>query len=231
MRWLNAFLLTAIAGYVDAATYTHMAGLFSAHVTGNIVVFAAALAHGVKPEDYLKLLSFPLFLASVGTAVWLYCINKRRRSLFAGTSVLMLAQGMILLVASLFAAYGTYVAHVSHDALISMVFVFAMGFQNAAHRFIPGPMSTVMTGNVMNWAASVTESLFGFSASPNASEAKAKADEAKVKPPIGRMILGFAIGCALSAFVTSAIGLASCVLPALAILVMSFQQRRGTAIN
>lgn len=40
-------LLAFVAGYVDTATFVEFAGLFAAHVTGNFVLFAAAIGRGV----------------------------------------------------------------------------------------------------------------------------------------------------------------------------------------
>ena len=52
------FLLSLIAGFVDSATFIHLHELFSAHVTGNFVVLAAAIGKGARSNDALKLLAF-----------------------------------------------------------------------------------------------------------------------------------------------------------------------------
>ena len=42
---------------------------------------------------------------------------------------------------------------------VPLLLVIAMGTQNTLHHFIAGPMTTVMTGTVMNTTASLTENL------------------------------------------------------------------------
>jgi uncharacterized membrane protein YoaK (UPF0700 family) len=37
------FILSLIAGFADTATFIHLSGLFSSHVTGNFVLLAASL--------------------------------------------------------------------------------------------------------------------------------------------------------------------------------------------
>lgn len=50
MRRVLPILLCFNAGFVDTAGFVALGGLFSAHVTGNIATFSAAVAQGHGPE-------------------------------------------------------------------------------------------------------------------------------------------------------------------------------------
>src|SRR6201984_2288341 len=57
-------LFSLNAGYVDAAGYLALQGLFSAHVTGNFVTLGASLALGTSGA-VAKLLALPVFCVVV----------------------------------------------------------------------------------------------------------------------------------------------------------------------
>jgi len=63
--YLHKFAVAFVAGFCDVATFTSANQLFSAHVTGNFVVFAYDLVKGVDEQTWRKLLSFPVFIAAV----------------------------------------------------------------------------------------------------------------------------------------------------------------------
>src|SRR3979411_2363457 len=71
---LNAKLLptvlSVIAGSVDAIGFLGLGGLFTAHVTGNLVILAAHLASGGK-APFAPMLSVPVFVAALGLATLL----------------------------------------------------------------------------------------------------------------------------------------------------------------
>src|SRR5689334_22991144 len=67
-RWLPP-LLSVIAGMVDVIGYLSLGKLFTAHVTGNLVVIAALLVHG-GPPNMAQILAVPVFIVAVA-AVWL----------------------------------------------------------------------------------------------------------------------------------------------------------------
>ena len=66
---LNAKMLPAvlsvIAGSVDAISFLGLGGLFTAHVTGNLVVLVAHLATGSR-APVANILSVPVFVAVLG---------------------------------------------------------------------------------------------------------------------------------------------------------------------
>jgi uncharacterized membrane protein YoaK (UPF0700 family) len=69
-------LLSVIAGSVDVIGYLSL-GLFTAHVTGNLVVIAALLERG-GPPNLTQILAVPVFIAAVA-AVWLIAEAADRR--------------------------------------------------------------------------------------------------------------------------------------------------------
>src|SRR6202161_1701875 len=58
-------VLSIIAGSVDAIGFLGLGGLFTAHVTGNLVILAAHLASG-SGAPIAAMLSVPVFVAALG---------------------------------------------------------------------------------------------------------------------------------------------------------------------
>ena len=205
---LSRSLLALVAGFCDTATFIHMGGVFSAHVTGNFVLFAAALAQGVQGDDYLKIMTFPVFICGVAIAM---LIAGRKTSPQRKVKRILLMMTLLLLVAATFALTGNRespgVQLGSDDVLITMLVVTAMAMQNSIHRFIKGPMTTVMTGTVMN----TTARFFGRHV------LHIEADPQQAPAPQGKplmMIATFALGCVIAGFLTVKFGLASIIVPA-----------------
>lgn len=191
-------LLTFLAGFCDAATFVQMRGIFSAHVTGNFVVFAAALSQGASAEDYLKLLTFPVFVAAVAVGTFIYMRGDKERSRPRGSSGLT---AVLWAMTALFAAGGS-LAVVPHfqtgklDLCVTLLVVVAMGLQNSVHHFIAGAFTTVMTGTVTNWVAGLTEQTLGSKPSSRSSSA--------INPLI--LMALFALGCLAGALLTHFVG-------------------------
>src|SRR5260370_20138766 len=61
-------LLSVIAGMVDLTGFFTLGHIFTAHVTGNLVVAAAAAVHG-GPLNMAQALAIPVFMLAVA-AVW-----------------------------------------------------------------------------------------------------------------------------------------------------------------
>src|SRR5262252_9231367 len=70
-------LLSAVAGKTDVIGYLSLGKLFTAHVTGNLVVIAALLVRG-GPPNLAQILAVPVFILAVG-GVWVLAkrLNKR----------------------------------------------------------------------------------------------------------------------------------------------------------
>lgn len=204
MQAQTRLLLAFLAGYCDAATFVHMKGVFSAHVTGNFILFAAAMTRGVTPEDYLKLLTFPVFVLAVALATVIHVRSDRKAALGRKTSGLCRVLNLVALLLLLATALAI-LDDPRADVAVTVLVVLAMGMQNTLHHFIPGPMTTVMTGTVMNTVAGWTEALMGAGKKPGAAGSVAGI----------WMIAVFALGCVIAAFATMGFGLVSLALPTL----------------
>lgn len=228
MRTLSRGLLAFAAGFVDTATFVHVGGLFAAHVTGNFVLFAAAISHGLAVEDFLKLATFPVFVVAVllGTAIHERASRRAPKSAYrrvlGAEGVLLLAVGLVALLASLRAGS---IALGSLDVVLSLVLVVAMGLQNSVHRFVPGPMTTVMTGNVTQLTALVGHAVFRREP---AGAAEKPAGGASPWTPTVVLLLGFAAGCVASGLATLMMGLATVLACGVVVLVVVAIEARSS---
>jgi uncharacterized membrane protein YoaK (UPF0700 family) len=133
------FLLAWVAGFCDTATFVAGDGIFSAHVTGNFVVFAAqVIDSSANLGSWIKLLTFPVFILAVMTGGLMIDRTNNKNSI-------LLTEALLLLLCGLAAVL------VLPEVIIIMAATFAMGLQNAFGKLFAkethGP-TTMMTGNV-----------------------------------------------------------------------------------
>jgi uncharacterized membrane protein YoaK (UPF0700 family) len=193
--------LAFTAGFADASTFVGADGIFCAHVTGNFVVLAADLARSAHGDEWLKLATFPIFVAAVLTSTWV------RRSTGsegpARSPRALLATKSLLFGTAAIIGWFTQ-ASISGPGRIAIVtlLVTAMGIQNAIHRLTPtfGPMTTVMTGNVTNWLVEMLEPL--------------TPEGARKRHLLGRVIASFAAGCIGGALGVARFGFVVLAVPA-----------------
>src|SRR5260370_30473968 len=225
---LNAKLLPAvlsvIAGSVDAIGFLGLGGLFTARVTGNLVILAAHLVSG-SGALVASMLSVPVFVAALGLTRLL--AGALERIGFASLRPLLLLQ-LLLLVGFLILGVSAG-PRIDADApipvLSGMLGVSAMAVQNALVQIsLKGaPSTAVMTTNITRFMMDVGDAMLG----------RRPADVDKARDRAMRTwpaIVGFAIGCGLGATCEAAIGLMSLGLPAgLALLAvaMSTNLERG----
>jgi len=200
---LATLILTAVAGFCDTATFVAGNAIFSAHVTGNFVVFAAQVARGQDASAYIKLITFPVFIVAVITGGWL--IRKQYP--------ILMIQGWLLVLTGIMA----WQAPLWGTTGIVMMTVFAMGLQNAFGKTFAkathGP-TTMMTGNVTQASLDLGTLIF------NSGTDKAATYQSLKR--IGITIGGFLIGCVSGALLGKYIGLACLVLPGVAMLLCYF---------
>jgi uncharacterized membrane protein YoaK (UPF0700 family) len=152
-------LLSVIAGAVDVIGFLSL-GLFTAHVTGNLVVIAALIVHGGPPK-VTQVLAVPVFILAVA-AVWLIAKTLRRRGP-ALTRPLLFVQ-FLLLACVLILSVSQDRAPNRHGLIAgvtAMIAVSAMACQFALLRLaVPGaPSTAVMTGNLTNTVLSMLDTL------------------------------------------------------------------------
>lgn len=212
--------LTFVAGFCDTVTFIHMGGVLSAHVTGNFVLFAAALANGLEAEDYLKIATFPFFLLGVCLGALLAgSVTKKvvtRRLLVAITSILILIS--TLAIGLIFWTKNSDLG--SLDIVLTLLLVIGLAIQNTIHHYFSGPMTTVMTGTVMNATASFVERIIMRNSSFITQQ-----NQALTTNPIW-MILCFAAGCITGGLSGLKLGLAAIILPAIIMLVTTIIEIR-----
>ncbi len=95
--YLHSAMLSAVAGYVDAAGFASLIGLFPAHLTGEIVGDAIAFSSGHPGNHATRLWMLPVFVGSVTTATLVARLLRRngRRAL----------TGLLALVTTALAAF------------------------------------------------------------------------------------------------------------------------------
>jgi uncharacterized membrane protein YoaK (UPF0700 family) len=144
-----AFLLAFTAGYVDTVGYVGLFGLFTAHVTGNLVLIGASI--GQAHSGLLaKLLALPVFiLVAAATSLFLQRSAARRCDPTFG---LLGAQTIFLTAFMAFAVRASPILSGDQPlaVLAGLVGVAAMAIQNVASRTALAELAptTVMTGNV-----------------------------------------------------------------------------------
>jgi uncharacterized membrane protein YoaK (UPF0700 family) len=209
-------VLSVIAGSADAISFLGLGGLFTAHITGNLVILAAHIvSRGDAP--LAAMLSVPVFMAALGLT----------RLLVAGLEAigwvslrpLLLLQFVLLasfLVLSVVA--GPRVDPNAATAIVAgMIGVAAMAVQNVIPQvsLTGAPSTAVMTTNLTRFTMDVGEILLGRD--PN--EVAGARRRAKHTWPA---IVGFTVGCALGAACEATLGLWSLGLPAsLALLALA----------
>lgn len=142
--------LSFLAGYVDAVGFMALFGLFTAHITGNLVLLGAELATPEHTFPLLKILAFPAFIVGVALATMIAsaCEKKERNAL-----IVLYVVEMMLLTAFMLTGLiaGPIEENMSSAAIFAGVMgTLAMGVHSACGRLLlPDLAPTVMmTGNV-----------------------------------------------------------------------------------
>ena len=200
-------VLSLIAGSVDVISFVGLGGLFTAHITGNLVILAAHVVSG-GDAPLAVMLSVPAFMV----------VLVLTRLLAAGLEAIGLASLWPLLLLQflllggflvLGVAAGPHIDPNSPNAILAgMLGVSAMAVQNTLPQIslTGAPSTAVMTTNVTRFMMDVGEVLLGRD--PD-KVAKARSRAKNTWPPI----VGFTVGCGTGAACESAVGLWSLALP------------------
>jgi uncharacterized membrane protein YoaK (UPF0700 family) len=200
-------LLSVTAGSCDVIGFLGLDGLFTAHVTGNLVILAAHMVSGGAAQ-IAPMLSVPVFMVVLGFTRFIAAGCES-----AGLAPLrpLLALQFVLLVAflGLGVAAGPRIDPDGFHAILAGMFgVSAMAVQNALVPIaLTGvPSTAVMTSNITRFTVDLSELVVGRH-HEEVERARQRARQT------GAAIMGFIVGCGLGAAAEAAFGLWSLVLP------------------
>jgi uncharacterized membrane protein YoaK (UPF0700 family) len=191
-------LLSIIAGMVDLTGFFTLGHIFTAHITGNLVVAAAAAVHG-GPFNLAQALAIPVFMLALAI-VWLIAQASHRRG--PSLARLLLVVQFALLTAVLIFSVITKPSAGQHELMAGvavMIAVSAMACQYALLRLaIPGAISTaVMTGNLTNTVLSLMDL--------SSRDPLLPVDAGRLRRSL-HLLLGFLLGCVVGAAAVSQLG-------------------------
>jgi uncharacterized membrane protein YoaK (UPF0700 family) len=220
----GAFVLSMVGGYVDTAGFMAMFGLFTAHVTGDLITAASTIFEGPQMGAYVRLAMIPIFMCSVG-AVTIFARAIQCRG--AQTLAPLLTLETLLL--GLFCAAGMYLhPYMKNPNAIAIVLVgglgvAAMGVQNSLMKGALKSFSqtTLMTGNLTQFTIDLVEYFFPASCSNSEERTKARREYRKHVRRSGLPLLGFLAGAGIGAWFTKQYGLLSIALPAGVVAILS----------
>jgi len=188
-------LLSVIAGMVDVIGYLNL-GLFTAHVTGNLVVIAALLVRA-GPPNLVLILAVPAFIVAV-VAVWLIAKASNRRGP-ALARPLLLVHFLLLSCVLIFSVIQDPAANPRGlmAGIAAMIAVSAMACQFALLRLaVPGaPSTAVMTGNLTNTVLALLDTL-------SRSQPLTEGADERLKKVL-KLLIGFFAGCVAGAAAVS----------------------------
>lgn len=198
MRPLLLALLALNAGYVDAAGFLALHGLFTTHVTGNFVTLGASFAFGTTGA-VAKLLALPTFCCVILLARTLGLALDRMG--WPLLRLMFLLQAALLSVGAwMFLKLGPFPNGDAAPAVATgLVVVSAMAIQNALHRtrLSALPPSTVLTGPIAQMMIDIAD--FGRGAPEKRDAARSRIGLTALA------VAAFAAGCGAAAFAYVAI--------------------------
>ena len=192
-------LLSVIAGMVDLTGFFMLGNIFTAHITGNLVVASALVVRG-GPLNPAQLLAIPVFMIALAL-VWLIAelSNRRGSSL---VRLLLLVQFLLLAAVLAFSVLANPSSnpHGTLAVITALIAVSAMACQYALLRLaLPGAISTaVMTGNLTNTVLSIMDAL-------SHGHPLLSADGGRLRRSL-YLLFGFLLGCVVAAMALSTMG-------------------------
>ncbi len=219
---LYAMLLSAVAGYVDAAGFASLLGLFPAHITGELVADAIAVSSGPLAA-HTRLWAFPVFVGAVVLATLVARVFRHYE--------LQARAGLLALVTLALASFSASdaVSWLFHEGQLPVIVrggfaIAAMGFQSALMReSLTGSCpTTVMTGNLTQVVIEIVDQVVGKVTRPLLSEPAVRLQRA----PVARVLLVFMFSAALGGWLTRVCGSVSVTLPTLVTAALTIQAWR-----
>lgn len=218
---LMTILLSWVAGYIDTSVFFGLNGLFTAHVTGNLVVAGAELGNLGQIDVWVlvRLAVVPVFISAIA----LVTVITRWREV--PLSHLLGLEAVFLL---LFAIVGVANTHLIYPKPLpygvfttGSVGVFAMGIQNALMRekLKGAAQTTIMTGNLTQLTIDLVQTFLFYQTLEKREEVEQRVRQ------MSSALLSFIVGAACGAYFMKAIGFWSIVIAAAVIIFLALLQR------
>ena len=192
-------LLSVIAGMVDLTGFLTLGNIFTAHITGNLVLVAALVVRGGRMNP-AQIVAIPVFIIGVA-ATWLLARASGRRG--PGLARLLLLVQFLLLVGVLIVSAVTKPSANPHGlmaVITAMIAVSAMACQFALLRLaLPvAPSTAVMTGNLTNTVLSLLDR-------QSQTQPLAAGDAKRLTGSL-HLLIGFFGGCVIAAAAVTYLG-------------------------
>jgi uncharacterized membrane protein YoaK (UPF0700 family) len=231
---VGAAALSAVAGYVDSAGFLALFGLFTAHITGDLVAAGALVAEDSRLGAWERLAMIPVFMLAVaGTSLYARRLRERGESTCVALLVLM------TVALALFCATGVLLEPLAraHDpgalVLIGGTGVVAMAIQNTLMRDALRGWSptTLMTGNLTQITMDLVEIALPAREGDRAARGLLRREAKTRLAKLGIPLVAFTAGALLGSWVTRWVGLWSIALPTLAVGVLTTWLRRSLELR
>ncbi|BFM40073.1 YoaK family protein [Synechocystis sp. LKSZ1] len=220
-----ALLLSGVAGFVDATSFLGLNHLFTAHITGNLVVAVTDFV-GVGPKiTWIRLTIIPLFMAAVmgSTLFSRFRAIRPFHFFWLEASSLLVFTGFCLIYSGL----NTSPLKDLALFLAGSLGVISMGIHNTAMRETLGNLAptTAMTNNLTQFTMDLSSfSLIQLSpqVSPLVSEYSALQQRLG---KFGSSLLGFSLGAMVGGLLTHYFGFGPLLLPTLTMAGLALQSQ------
>lgn len=200
-------LLSVIAGMVDLIGFLTLGNIFTAHITGNLVLVAAVIVRG-GPLNLAQALAIPVFMLAVAATWWVAKLSGMRGPRL--TRLLLLIQFLLLAGVLAFSVLTKAAANPRGvmAAVAAMIAVSAMACQYSLLRLaMPrAPSTAVMTGNLTYAMLSLMDTL-----SRNQPLTDGATERLRRTLPL---LIGFFGGCVVAAGAVALFGSWAWALPA-----------------
>jgi uncharacterized membrane protein YoaK (UPF0700 family) len=206
--WLLPTVLSTTAGAVDVIGFLALGGLFTAHITGNLVVL---LAHYITGNfgEIGPLLAVPIFIVVLGVVTFTFI---RKPTSVARRELLVLQLVLLACFLGFGVGFGAFPNPDSGMAVfVGMLGVAAMATQNAVVRFaLPGaPSTAVMTTNIVQVTVDLARLLRGKVEDNERRTVRHRSNATLFA------VIGFLIGLAVGAVLEMRFGFWSLIFPAI----------------
>lgn len=166
-RWFDVMLmlLACVAGSTDIISYYRLGHVFTANMTGNVILLGISIGQGELSTSLYRVASFAGFFAGVFIGALIVENRREKKNWAYFVMVAIVVEGII--IATLAIIWLTHLGPLANSILYIAILLSAisMGIQSAAiwHLDIPGVVTTFITGNITSIGMSAIKGLrLGF---------------------------------------------------------------------